>query len=108
VKPVHWIALGAGALVGAWLWQGLHPTGGFNQPPEQPHPDDDIARLTDSAAPHCHPEQHHEGYVYTPHRYPRTTGGEITALIHRGYSTMRVPMSDDVQWLVAPPSEAMW
>ena len=105
MKPIHW-ALIAAAVAAAWLWtrhDGI--TGGLGQPQHQPQPDDDLARLTDSGAPHCHPQQHHAGYVYTPHRYPRTTGGEITAVIHRGYSTMRVPSSRDVQWLIAPPSE---
>lgn len=105
MKTWHWLALGFLAIAGAYAWQELAPTGGFNQPPKQPHPDDDLARLTDSAAPHCHPEQHHQGYVYTPHRYPRTTGGEITAAIHGGFSSMRVPNETDVQWLIAPPSE---
>ena len=108
MKTWHWAAVIAGILAGAYLWKSLAPTGGFNQPPRQPHPDDDIARLTDSGAPHCHPQQHHAGYFYTPHRYPRTVGGEITAVIHRGYSTMRVPNVNDVQWIIAPPSEVMW
>ena len=109
MKTWHWLALGFLAVAGVYAWQQLRPTGGFNQPPKQVPPDDDIARLTDSAAPHCHPEQHHAGYVYSPHRYPRATGGEITALIHRGYSTMRVPgATPDVQWIIAPPSEAMY
>src|SRR5215469_17957415 len=109
MKPVHWGALIAGALLAVYLFNAMgHPTGYMNQPPKQPHPDDDLDRLTDSGAPHCHPQQHHAGYVYTPHRYPRTTGGEITALIHRGYSTMRIPAADDAQWMIAPPSEVMW
>lgn len=109
IKTGHWVALGAGALLAIWLWnQAGMGTGGFNQPQAQPQPDDDLARLTDSAVPHCHPQQFHAGYVYTPHRYPRVAGGEITALIHRGYSTMRVPNQNDVQWLIAPPSEVMF
>lgn len=108
MKTWQWAAVGVAAIVGAYTWQGFRPSSGFNQPPRQPRPDDDIARLTDSAAPHCHPQQHHAGYVYTPHRFPRTTGGEVTALIHKGYSTMRVPNVNDVQWIIAPPSEAMW
>ena len=110
MKPSHWLVLGAAAALVAWLWW-QHPqvTGGFNQPPRQGSPDDDLARLTDSGAPHCHPEQHHGGYVYTPHRYPRATGGEITAVIHRGFSPMRVPRNTpDAQWIIAPPSEVMF
>lgn len=109
LKPAH-VALGAAAAAAGYLWlQHSQVTGGFNQPQRQAKPDDDLARLTDSGAPHCHPEQHHAGYFYTPHRYPRAAGGEITAVIHRGFSAMRVPRTTaDAQWIIAPPSEVMW
>ena len=111
MKPGHWMALGAAAAAAAWLATrviGGGQTGGFNAPPAQPPPDDD---LHDLLSPHpdypviCHRDDHHAGYVYTPHRYPRVCGGEITAAIHRGFSSMRVPNVADVQWLIAPPSE---
>jgi hypothetical protein len=109
VKRGHVLALGgAGLLVVLLWWSMAHPTGHMNQPPEQASPDDDLSRLTDPHPDHplfCQPEDHHAGYTYTPHRYPRTVGGEITALIHRGFSPMRVPDVADVQWLIAPPSE---
>jgi hypothetical protein len=109
VKREHWLVLaGAVVLAGCLVWSMQHPTGGFNQPPKQARPDDDLAGLTDPHPDHplfCQPEDHHAGYVYTPHRFPRTTGGEITAIIHHGFSPMRVPRSEDVQWLIAPPSE---
>lgn len=111
MKNKHWVALGAAAALVAWLaWQvfGTDQTGGFNKPQYQPQPDDDIARLTDPHPDHprfCQPQDHHAGYVYTQHRYPRVMGGEITAAIHRGFSPMRVPDVADVQWLIAPPSE---
>ena len=109
MKPGQWAAIIGGALLGLWLFGRMAmPTGGFNQPDKQPSPDDDLTRLTDANVAHCHPEQFHAGYVYTPHRYPRTAGGEITALIHHGYSTMRIPSSSDTQWLIAPPSEVMF
>jgi hypothetical protein len=54
-------------------------------------------------------EPHHSGYVYTRHRYPRMTGGEITAIIHRGFAPMRVPQNTpDASWIVSPPSEVMY
>jgi hypothetical protein len=101
----------AGVIAGGLWWSMAHPTGYFVQPQKQAVPDDDVNRMTN---PHpdypvmCTPEQHHHGYVYTPHRYPRFAGGEITAVIHKGFSTMRVPNSQDVQWLIAPPSEVMF
>jgi hypothetical protein len=55
----------------------------------------------------CKP--HHAGYTYTPHRYPRMTGGEITAIIHRGFSPMRIPANTpDATWISSPPSEVMY
>jgi uncharacterized membrane protein YagU involved in acid resistance len=110
MKTGHWLALAvAAAIIAGVSWQMVQAgTHGFNQPPRQPQPDDDLARMTDPHPDHplfCQPEDHHAGYTYTPHRYPRVTGGEITALIHRGFSPMRVPRSADVQWLIAPPSE---
>jgi hypothetical protein len=110
----HWAALTVAAALAVLIaWQVLGPgrTGGFSQPPKQPAPDDDLARLTDPHPDHprfCQPHQHHAGYVYTPHRYPRGVGGEITSAIHRGFSSMRIPNERDVQWLIAPPSEVMF
>jgi hypothetical protein len=107
MKSGHWLALAvAAAVIFGVFWQ-VQP-GHANQPPKQAMPDDDLARMTDPHPDHpifCQPEDHHAGYVYTPHRYPRTTGGEITVAIHRGFSSMRVPNVEDVQWLIAPPSE---
>ena len=114
MKPGHWAALGVAlAIIGVISWQMLteDPTGGFTQPRQQPAADTDLNRITDPHPDHplfCQPEAHHAGYVYTPHRYPRTTGGEISACIHRGFSPMRVPNVADVQWLIAPPSEVMF
>lgn len=111
MKTGHWLALGAALLAALLLGTrvlGGGQTGGFNKPPAQPQPDDDLHALLN---PHpdypvvCGRADHHHGYVYTPHRYPRACGGEITAVIHRGFSTMRVPDVQDVQWLIAPPSE---
>jgi hypothetical protein len=114
VKRWHWAALAAGAVV-AWFLAtrvfGPDATGGFHAPPKQAVPDDDLHDLLNPHPDHpviCHRDDHHHGYVYTPHRYPRVAGGEITAAIHRGFSPMRVPNVEDVQWLIAPPSEVMF
>lgn len=52
------------------------------------------------------PDQHLNGYVFTPHRYPRVCGGELSALLHHGYSTASLPAQGDMTWLSNPPSEA--
>jgi hypothetical protein len=111
MKPLHWVALATALAAAAYLSTqafGGGRTGGFNAPPKQPVPDDDLHALLNPHPDHpviCGRDDHHAGYVYTPHRYPRVTGGEITAAIHRGWSSMRVPNVADVQWLIAPPSE---
>ena len=56
----------------------------------------------------CAPEDHHAGYTYTPHRYPRTVGADVSAAIHHGFSVMRVPNVEDVQWIISSPSEVAW
>jgi hypothetical protein len=114
LQPVHWVAIATGAGVAGFLITrviGGGQTGGFNAPPKQPAPEDDLHDLLNPHPDHpviCHRDDHHAGYVYTPHRYPRVTGGEITAVIHRGFSPMRVPNKADIQWLIAPPSEVMF
>jgi hypothetical protein len=114
MKRGHYLALlAAAAIIAGVLLQMMKTskTGGFTQPQKQPRPDDDLGRLVDPHPDHplfCQPHQHHSGYTYTPHRYPRVTGGEITAAIHGGFSSMRVPNVADVQWLIAPPSEVMF
>lgn len=111
MKPGHYLALGVALILGLMIGSrvlGGGQTGGFPQPPYQPQPEDDLHAMLNPHPDHpvvCGRDDHHAGYTYTPHRYPRVTGGEITAVIHRGFSTMRVPDSADVQWLIAPPSE---
>ncbi|HEX8865254.1 MAG TPA: hypothetical protein VF821_06305 [Lentzea sp.] len=93
----------------------MHRNADLTAPPKQPTPDDFEAqarlgwfRAIDGHSVLCHPEEHHAGYTYTPHRFPRTIGANITAAIHHGYSVMRVPNVQDVQWIISPPSEVAW
>lgn len=110
-------ALGAAAvLIGGLVYAAYKTTGNadFTQPQAQAAPDDDLAsfrnhNLDGHPGRVCERADHHAGYTYTRHRYPRVCGGEITALIHRGYSPMRIPRdTPDVQWIIAPPSEVMF
>lgn len=57
----------------------------------------------------------HPGYVvdgqqqvFTPHRYPTVSGGNITALIHQGFSAMSQPAPQDDDWLIEPPGREMF
>lgn len=58
------------------------------------------------AAPVVGPDQHLGPVVYTPHRYPHMCGGEISAVIHHGHATLKIPHEKDITWLTRPPSEA--
>ena len=108
--PGH-VAVAAGvAVLGVFLLtrSSGEKAPGFGPPAKQPAAQDDIWQATNpcSGTPQFAPN--HPGYVYTPHRYPRACGGELTALIHMGFSPMRIPNRPDIQWMIAPPSEAMY
>lgn len=119
MEDKHWVLLAvvlAGLAYAAYeLASASRRNADLTAPPRQPAPDDADAqaRMGFMVAPDghsrlCQPAEHHAGYTYTPHRYPRTVGGEVTAAIHHGFSSMRVPNVDDVQWIISPPSEAAW
>lgn len=44
------------------------------------------------------------GLVPSRHRYPTATGGDISALIHHGFSGVRRPSPTGNEWRVHPPS----
>ena len=109
------VVLAALAYAGYELASRSRENADLTAPPRQPSPEqyDALARLgfmvaQDGHSVICQPEDHHHGYTYTPHRYPRTVGGEVSSAIHHGFSSMRVPNVQDVQWLISPPSEAAW
>ena len=49
-----------------------------------------------------------QGMTWTPHRYPTVTGGNISTLIHRGFSQLRQKAPQDDKWITRPPSNEMW
>jgi hypothetical protein len=110
-------AIAAAVTVGgvlAWSAFRASTASGMTQPQMQAQPEDDMMSFTSHTADGhpgiiCERQDHHSGYFYTPHRYPRAVGGEITALIHKGFGPMRVPRdTPDAQWIINPPSEAMF
>lgn len=46
--------------------------------------------------------------IFTAHRYPAVSGGNISALIHQGMSALRRPAPQDDDWRTRPPAEVMW
>lgn len=113
MKPQHFwmlvIVAGGVLLLGRAAFK-ITANADFNVPQFQQPAENDIARFKshnlDGHPGHVY--ENHAGYVYTPHRYPRALGGEISALIHNGFSSMRIPCADYTQWMTSPPSEAMW
>jgi hypothetical protein len=74
-----------------------------NQPP--------AAEGRDNPEPDAHcvaAHEHLNGVVFSPHRYPERTGMQVTAVIHHGYSGIRIPVKADSRWMTSPPSEAMF
>lgn len=57
---------------------------------------------------HLHPGGHNVPTISTPHRYPNTTGSNISALIHRGMSPLSKRAPHDSKWIECPPSNVMW
>lgn len=49
-----------------------------------------------------------QGVKFTAHRYPVTSGPNITALIHHGMDAMRQPAPQDDDWRVGAPAELAW
>ena len=98
----------------AWTAWRSQSESAMAQPQKQAQPEDDLIGFTAHTKDGhpgviCERDDHHQGYVYTPHRYPRAVGGEISNAIHYGWSAMRVPRNTpDAGWIVSPPSEVMF
>jgi hypothetical protein len=46
--------------------------------------------------------------IWTAHRYPAVSGGNVSTLIHRGMDALSQPAPQDDDWRVRPPAEVMW
>lgn len=53
------------------------------------------------------PKREH-GYVISPHRYPRATGGELSAILRDGMKGFTKGPVQDNYWIASRPSTAMW
>jgi hypothetical protein len=55
---------------------------------------------------HCVPGQ---TQIFTQHKYPVVSGGNISTLIHRGgFDRLAKPAPQDDDWLKRPPAEVMF
>lgn len=99
--------VGAGIVLGglALIFCGVRstPRGGLRQPAAVA--EDVNFWYEPLARPVVGPDEHVGGVVNTPHRYPRVVGGEISNLIHNGFSTLTLPHEKDMTWLSSPPGE---
>lgn len=109
------VGVGGAVVLGHELALRVSATAELGRPPTPQAPTSFEAQArsngliqADGHASVCLPEQHYAGYVYTPHRYPRSTGGNVSSLLHKGYATFRIPQSPFAEWIVDAPSEDAW
>ncbi len=64
--------------------------------------------LGDMDSNHCwkQPSYDTTQNVYTRHRYPVTTGGNLSTLIHKGWDSMMRPAERDADWMEIPPADS--
>jgi hypothetical protein len=46
--------------------------------------------------------------IWTAHRYPAVSGGNVSTLIHHGMDRLSVPAPQDDDWIKRPPAEVMF
>jgi hypothetical protein len=46
--------------------------------------------------------------IWTAHRYPAVSGGNISTLIHHGMDRLKVPAPQDDDWIKNSPAEVMF
>lgn len=57
---------------------------------------------------YLHPGGHITPVTATPHRYPNSSGGNITALIHHGMTPLSKRAPHDSKWIENPPANVDW
>lgn len=99
------VLLGVLAVGGVLVWLAVRasPGGGIKVPARAV---EDVKSFTvPPGQPVVGVYDHVGAVVFTPHRYPRVCGGEMSALINGGFGTLQLPHEDDMTWLIRPPSE---
>jgi hypothetical protein len=46
--------------------------------------------------------------IFTKHKYPEVSGGNISTLIHQGMDALRKPAPQDNDWITRPPAEVQF
>lgn len=46
--------------------------------------------------------------IFTQHRYPAVSGGNISTMIHHGMDRLKCPAPQDDDWIKRPPGEVMF
>jgi hypothetical protein len=46
--------------------------------------------------------------IFTRHKYPEVSGGNISTLIHQGMSALCKPAPQDNDWITRPPAEVQF
>ncbi len=64
----------------------------------------------DTGAHYFHPNYCVPGQtqIWTQHRYPEVSGGNISTLIHYGMDRLKLPAPQDNDWIQRPPAEVMF
>jgi hypothetical protein len=105
LKPIHVVIIGVGVvgIAALALMAARQSSGGIKTPARTT---EDLPAFTPPLdQPWVGTQQHLNGFIFTPHRYPPNCGQEITAFINGGHATLQIPHERDMTWLTAPPGE---
>ena len=107
LKPMHLAILGVAVVgIAALALNGARQSsGGIKAPASTTESLPDYTFEPPVEHPVVGPAQLNGGYNWHPVRYPAQCGQEISALIHRGGASLRIPSERDMDWLTAPPGE---
>lgn len=94
----HLVIAAGVAIAGLCVWHATQKAGG----PSIPAFTEDV---NDVFAGHLASASELHQVTWTRHRYPARTGGEITAVIHGGWSQARIPDVPGSGWMTRPPAE---
>ena len=107
VKAEHVALVVLGGIAGICLWQGMKQAGGVPAPATQGTTESQYIIPEPVQPVLCMPDEHLGQMVFAKHRYPDRVGGSLTTVMHFGHSALAVPSTEDANWIVAMPSEAI-